>query len=145
MEEIWFFVVVDDRERRLAHATCEFMGMYSELMNILSKELYGEDWMRFSTFTQRDYEPDLHGELDIDVNDLPVMRTRFAPKIGLKVLGDMRALFIANEEEFIENEVVRRGDLTNIITDFNTAIDCLEKGEELGEKWFLDVVIESAG
>lgn len=145
MEEIWFFVVVDDRERPIAHATCEFMGLYSELMNILAKEQFGHDWMVFSTFTQKDYEPDLHGELDIDVNDLPVMRTQFEPEIGLDLIGKMRELFIANEEEFIENEVVRRGDLTNIITDFNTAIDCLEKGKEVGKKWFLDVLIEGAG
>lgn len=142
INEIWFFVVADDRERRISHATCEFMGMYADLMNAMATEHFGHDWMHFSTFTQRDFDPNLHAELNFDPNELPVMRKRHEVTEGLEMLRSLRAYLIDYEKTFIKNEWVRIEDFDSLIVDFNTAIACLENGEAIGEKWFLNVDLE---
>ena len=111
MDEIWFFVVADDRERPLKYVSCEFMGMYAELMNTLCSEQFGHDWMSFTTFTQKDFVLELHEEAGVDVNDLPVMRQRFEPELGLEALLKIREFLLENEAEFIANEVIGEDDL----------------------------------
>jgi hypothetical protein len=142
MQEYWFFVVTDADERTLAYCTCEFMGRYAELMNRLAEEHWGQSWMRYTSFTQRDFDRELHGHLGINVKELPTHRARFDPEEGLRKLGFLREYLQLHETAFVKNEWVRAGDIEDIVTDINTAIGVLQQGMALGEKWFLDVDVE---
>lgn len=139
MQEYWFFVVTDAQEHTLAYCTCEIMGRYAELMNRLAEEQWGQSWMRYTTFTRKDYDKELHGHLGINPKELPIHRQRFDPEEGLRKLGFLREHLQMHESAFIRNEWVRPQDVEDLIVDLNTAIGVLQHGMEIGEKWFLDV------
>ncbi|HEX2901211.1 MAG TPA: hypothetical protein VHS96_15950 [Bacteroidia bacterium] len=142
MQEYWFFVVTDAQEHTLTYCTCEFMGKYAPLMNQMAEEQWGQSWMRYTTFTRKDYQQELHGHLDIDVKALPTLRQRFDPEEGHRKLSFLRQQLLKNEAAFIRNELVRPQDFENIIVDINTALGIMEQATALGEKWFLDVDVE---
>lgn len=139
MQEYWFFVVTDSEERTITHAACECMGRYAALMNQMAEEHWGQSWMRYTSFTRKDYNRELHGHLGINPKELPVYRERFAPEEGLRKLGFLREHLLLHESAFIRNEWVRPQDFEDLVTDINTAIGVLQKAMEVGEKWFLDV------
>jgi hypothetical protein len=139
MQEVWFFAVADPQDAYLAHASCDFMGMYAPLMNAMAQERIGYDWMDFTTFTQKDFDPKLHGDLGINVAELPLKRKRFLPQSGLEMLEAIRSRLLQEKSEFVENEWVREVDFEHLIVDFNSAIDVLEKGLRVGGNWYLDV------
>jgi hypothetical protein len=143
MQEVWFFVVTDAQEHTLFYCTCEFLGKYAPLMNQLADENWGQSWMRYATFTRKDYKSELHGHLGIDLKTLPEFRQRFEPAEGLRKLNFLRQLLLKNETAFVRNELVRPQDYEFLIVDLNTAIGVMEKATELGEKWFLDVDVEN--
>lgn len=139
MQQVWFFVVVDAHEHRLAHAQCDFMGIYADLMNRLCEEQFGMSWMRYTTFTLRDYHKELHGHLGIDPLTLPIYRQQFDPAEGLIKLGRLREHLQLHESNLIRNEFVRPSDFGELIREFDDAIEVLQKGISLERKWFLDV------
>lgn len=142
MQECWFFVVTDAEEHTITYCTCEFMGMYAPLLNRLAEDHWGHPWMQYTTFTQKDYKVEVHGDIGIDPSFLPVLRARFEPEEGLQKLGFLRSHLLLHENEFIRNEWVRAEDFESLIVDFNTAIGVLQKAVEIDEKWFLDVDID---
>jgi hypothetical protein len=139
MQQVWFFVVVDAQERRLDYAQCDFMGIYADLMNRLCAEQFGTGWMRYTTFTQRDYNKELHGHLDLDPQQLPRQRQQFEPEEGLIKLGHLRQHLLEHENNLITNDFVRPSDFGELVRDCDSAIETLQKGVALGKKWFLDV------
>jgi hypothetical protein len=141
-QQIWFFVVVDAHEHRLAHAQCDFMGQYAGLMNQLSITLFGEGWMAYTTFTLKDYDQQLHGHLGIDPLKLPIYRQQFQPEAGLARLGHLRQHLQLHESNLIEQAYVRASDFGELMRDIDAAIDVLQQGVALGKGWFLDTLVE---
>ena len=139
MQQVWFFVVVDAQEHPLAHAQCDFMGIYADLMNRLSEEEFGTGWMHYTTFTRRDYHVELHGHLGLDPTQLPLMRQQFEPAEGLLRLAKLRAHLVLHETNVIRNEWVRQADFGELIRDFDSAIAVLQEAITLEKSWFLDV------
>ena len=142
MEEHWFFVVADEGEHPIIYCTCSFMGRYAALLNQMAEEHWGHSWMRYTTFTQRDYKKELHSHLGLKQEDLPASRQRFEPQDGLKRLDFLRNLLLKNQTALIKHEAIRKQDFDDLISDINTAEGILTQAIELGEKWFLDVDVE---
>jgi hypothetical protein len=139
MQQVWFFVVVDANEHKLAFAQADFMGIYADLMNRLCEEQFGTGWMRYTTFTLKDYNKQLHGHLGIDPQQLPIYRQQFEPEEGILKLSQLRAHLQLHEHTTIRNEWVRPSDFGELIRDFDSAIAVLQKAVMLEKKWFLDV------
>ncbi|MFN8395647.1 MAG: hypothetical protein U0176_13490 [Bacteroidia bacterium] len=118
------------------------MGRYAELLNQMAEEHWGHSWMRYTTFTQRDYKKELHSHLGLKQEDLPASRQRFEPQDGLKRLDFLRNLLLKNQTALIKHEAIRKQDFDDLISDINTAEGILTQAIELGEKWFLDVDVE---
>ncbi len=139
MQQVWFFVVVDAHEHPLTHAQCDFMGIYADLMNRLSEEEFGTGWMRYTTFTRKDYQAELHGHLNLDLALLPLMRQQFDPTEGILKLAKIREHLLLHETHMIRNEWVRPADFGELVRDFDSAIEVLQKAITLEKLWFLDV------
>ena len=122
MQQVWFFVLVDAQEQRLAHAQCDFLGMYADLLNRLSEEQFGTSWMRYTTFTRRDFNKELHGQLGIDAVSLPLWRQQFDPTEGLLKLGWLRTYLELHESGLIRQEYVRPSDFGELIRECDDAI-----------------------
>ncbi len=139
MQQVWFFVVVDAGEQKVDYAQADFMGIYADLMNRLCEEHFGTSWMRYTTFTRKDYNKQLHGHLDIDPLGLPVLRQQFEPQDGILKLHKIKEFLLLHESQFIKNESVRLSDFGELIRDFDGAIEVLQKAVAMEKRWFLDV------